>query len=223
VCLFKDPKNAENPGYGSDAAKGLRPAPRFAGLPVFSMGQDNGHSGIPLDADGVPIFFILPPELRAKYEKKLARCEAGWRATSDPLFVREALLLTYLHRQLSLLWPIEPACDLIAGQRTKGDHTRAYNAAIRRMRYEAVRDARGGGPKHGGLSWEKAYKRAAEVLAPTRAAAEPSTMKMHYNEVKSDLKNGRGGLYALPKIPRAKLGDVLKSSVKNSETIEWAE
>jgi hypothetical protein len=165
--------------------------------------------GIPHDADGVPIFFVLPPDLRTSYNNKLARCERGWLATEDPAFAIEAFILTHLHRQPPLLWVTEAACSLAARRRTKGHIKRAIEAVIRRMRYEAVRDAHGGGPKRGGLAWDQAYVRAAETLALTRAAAEPSTMEAVYKQVKRDLKQGRGGLYAMPKMPGRKLGDVL--------------
>jgi hypothetical protein len=174
------------------------------------MDEINGHSDIPCDADGVPIFFVLPPELRASYDKKLARCEAGWRATGDPAFAIEAYVLTHLHRQPPLLWVTEAACSSAARRRTKGHVTRALNAAIRRMRYEAVRDAHGGGPKRGGLTWSAAYRRAAETWAQTRARGESSTMETAYKKVKRDLKQGRFGRYAIPKMPRKKLGDVLR-------------
>jgi len=174
------------------------------------MDEVDGRSGIPCDANGVPIFFVLPPELRASYDKKLARCEAGWRATGDPAFAVEAIVLTHLHRQPPLLWVTEAVCSLATKRRTKGYVTRAFNAGIRRMRYEAVRRAHGGGPKRGGLTLEAAYQRAVENLAPTRAAGKSDSMEGGYKKVKRDLKQGRLGRYAVPKMPRKKLGDVLR-------------
>jgi hypothetical protein len=60
--------------------------------------MDGVDPGIPHDADGVPIFFVLPSDLRARYDRKLARCERGWLATEDPNFAIEAFILTHLHR-----------------------------------------------------------------------------------------------------------------------------
>jgi hypothetical protein len=58
------------------------------------MDDVGDHPGIPRDADGVPIFLVLPPELRASYDKKMRRCERGWQTTRDPAFVGEAQILT---------------------------------------------------------------------------------------------------------------------------------
>jgi hypothetical protein len=168
------------------------------------MDEADDHFGVPRDADGVPVFFVLPAELQASYDKRMARCERGWQATGDPAFVSEAQILVHLHRQPPLLWLSEAICMLAVKRRTKGHVTRAFNAAIRRMRYEAVRDA-----KHEGRTWHEAYEHAADVLASTRAAAELSTMESAYKQVKRDLKQGRFGLYAMPKMSREKLGDVL--------------
>jgi hypothetical protein len=72
------------------------------------------------------------------------------------------------------------------------------------MRYEAVRDA-----ERAGLSWDAAYADAAKLLAGTRAAGQPRTMKADYIEVKADLNDGRGARYFIPKMPRKELGAVL--------------
>jgi hypothetical protein len=81
------------------------------------------------------------------------------------------------------------------------------------MRYQVTRDAKAGRisrirlsvsdkiprlhSRHvvSGLSWEKAYEFAAQLLAGTYAAGEPEAMKASYCKVKADLKNGRSGLY----------------------------
>jgi hypothetical protein len=143
----------------------------------------------------------------------MQRCERGWQTTRDPAFVSEAQILACFHRQPLPLWLTEVVCAWAAKRRTKGHVTRAFNAAIRRMRYEAVQRAYGGGPKRGGLPWRKAYARAAEVLAKTRAAGSPDSMKTDYVKVKRDLREGRFGLYAIPKLPRKSgtpSGDTLK-------------
>lgn len=165
---------------------------------------DDDHRGIPRDANGVPIFLNLPPAIRAKYSRKLGRCEAAWRATSDPAFLIEAMILTFLHRQPLELWLSEAVCDLLPKRRTKGHVTRAYNAAVRRMRHDAVIDAR-----RRGATWENAYEGAAEALAGTRAAGKADTMKAAYIEVKADIAAGRGALYRMPKMPNKKLGDAV--------------
>jgi hypothetical protein len=145
---------------------------------VMEQANDD-HRGIPRDADGNPVFLILPPGMRASYERKMAKCEAGWRATGDPAFLTEAEILTYLHRQVSPLWLTETNIALNAKRRTKGYAKRAIEAHIRWMRYDAVRTA-----KEDGLRWlldrakaatehaAKEKKRAAELTRDAKVKAE---------------------------------------------------
>lgn len=169
---------------------------------------DDDHTGIPRDADGVPVFLILPPAIRASYESKMARCERGWRATRDPAFIAEAKTWSHFHRQPDPLWLSEAVIELCAKRRTKGYKTRVHNAAIRQMRFEAVRDA-----VRDGMLWKAAYAEAVEELANTRAAGKWPTMKKAYDNVMRDRKNGRGDRYLaplVPLVPHRKLGDGLK-------------
>ena len=159
---------------------------------------DDDHRGIPRDAEGNPIYLILPPRIRAGYERKLAACRAGWEATQDPAAPMEALVLALVYRQPPQLWFIEAACAVMSRRRTKGYVTRRYNATIRWMRFAAVRDA-----KRRGLTWEAAYDDAADELSWTAASAEPRTMKAAYDEVANDLRWGRQALYTYtPTIPK---------------------
>ena len=161
---------------------------------------DDGHAGIPRDANGDPLFLILPSAMRAEYERKLAACEAGWQATRDPAAVMEAMTLAACYRQPIQLssWIIEAACAALGKRRTKGHMTRRYNATIRWMRYAAVRDA-----VRSGLNWDDAYVEAERTLAKTPAAADRLTMKDDYIRVARDLREGRSALYVYtPKIPR---------------------
>jgi len=170
--------------------------------------QDD-HRGIPRDANGDPIFLILPRGVKASFNEQMAGCEAGWHATGDPAFVKEAMILVHLHRQPPPLWLSEAVCALADNRRAekKGYTTRVLNAAIKRMRFEAVRDAK---RRDRGTTWESAYEDAVQRLAGTRAAGEASTMAADYKAVKADLDAGRGGRYLQPEITRKKLGDVLK-------------
>ena len=175
--------------------------------------DDDDHRGIPRDANGDPIFLILPPGVQASYDRRLAKCEAGWRATGDPAFVKEAMIWVHLHRQPPPLWLSEAICALADNQRAarKSYITRLRSTAIKWMRFEAVRDA----AVRRDVAWdgkdESAYEDAAQRLAGIPgAAARASTMKADYIEVKADLDAGRGGRYLQPLIARKKLGDVLK-------------
>ena len=159
---------------------------------------------IPLAADGNPIFFILPPGVQASYDQRMLTCRQGWETTSDPAFAIEAYIYTHLFRQPPPLWVTEAVCSLAVRRRTKAYITRAFNAAIRWMRFEAVRDAKRT------RTWEDAYEHAAESLAGTAARGKGTTMKTDYNRVMADLKAGRSGLYIRPKMPRGALGDRLK-------------
>jgi hypothetical protein len=177
--------------------------------------DDDDHAGIPRDANGDPIFLILPPAMQAEYDRKLAACWAGWEATKDPAAPLEALILAHCYRQTTTnhFWLVEAACTLMLKRRTKGYITRHYNATIRWMRYAAVRDA-----ERTGLSWDDAYEDAAQKLANTNARGEARTMRGAYDEVIGDLRAGRGALYFFtPKIPNLGGARTRKTASKTSK------
>lgn len=174
-------------------------------LTMARNGSRDPHRGIPKDENGDPIFLVLPDGVRASYERKMTKCKAGWQATGDPAFVSEAQVHIHLHRQPPPLWLSEAVIELAAKRRTKGYATRIINAAVRRMRYETVREA-----QQGGMTWDAAYEAAAELLAGTDAKGAAGTMKDAYVEVAADLRNGRGGRYLSPLTSNKKLGDVLR-------------
>jgi hypothetical protein len=193
--------SAKNPWMRQKRDKtDLRPgAAQFAGAGAFGTDATlvdyvAKHAHIPRDADGDPIFWILPPGVQASYDRKLAGCEAGWAATGDPLFVAEASTLARLHRQPAPAWLDDAVYRLAGNRRTKGHAKRAAEAAAHLMRYFAVRSAR-----RAGLSWERAWERATEILAGTHAAGEPDTVRRSYIRVSRDTKAGRGVRYHAPK------------------------
>lgn len=160
------------------------------------MDETDPHRDIPKGADGKPIFFILPDGMRASYERRMAACEAAWRATGDPLVIDEALTWTFLRRQPIPSWLYEAVGQLAVKRRTKGYAKRAIERAVRFMRYQAVRDARWpDGRSRPKMSWPKSYERASEVWKGSMAAGKPSTMKTDYRKVRKHLNEGRGGLY----------------------------
>jgi hypothetical protein len=165
---------------------------------------------IPHDAGRDPIFLMLKG-IRASYNRKLAACEAGWRATGDPLAVSEAMIYVHLHHQPPPRWLTEAVVTLATKRRGKARAKRALEDAADSLRYQAVRDAqagrRAGDLKNRKVTWEQAYGRAADVLAQTPARGSAFTMKRSYQKVKRDLQAGRGGRYFTPKIPNTtKLG-----------------
>jgi hypothetical protein len=149
------------------------------------IGARDPHRNIPKDADGVPVFFLLPAGMRASYERKLTACEAAWRETKDPFAFAEALSLAFFHRQPVPPWLHEAAWAVAAGRRGKAHVRRAREAATHLMRYMIVRDARAAG-----MSWDKAYERAV-----VGTAVEPEAAKKSYAQVKNDLRAKRAGLY----------------------------
>ena len=166
---------------------------------------DDPHYNLPRDADGMPEYFILPDGVRRTYERWMRAEEAGWRETGDPTFAATANSLAIFHRQPPPMWTHEAFWVVALGRRGKRHAARAKAAAIRLMRYQAVRDA-----QRSGLTWDEAYVRAAEVLKDSYARGEPDTMRTDYCTVKTDLKNGRHGLYSHPHLPQGELGDALK-------------
>ena len=101
-----------------------------------------------------------------------------------------------LYRQAPPAWLDDAVWALAVKRRTKAHAKRAREAAIRSMRYEAVRDAH----HLDGLSWEEACVHATKVYADNPdVAAEPDRMWKAYKRVKKDLRKGRGGLYFTPK------------------------
>jgi hypothetical protein len=162
------------------------------------------HHGIPLAGDGNPIFFILPPGVQASYDRRMSHCKRGWKATGNPAFVIEAQIHTYHFRQPPPLWVTEAVCSLGVKRRTKTYITRAFNASIRWMRYEVVRNAKRT------RTWEKAYAHAEASLADTAAKGKAATMEADYKRVVADFKAGRSGLYIPPRMSRRAVGDGLK-------------
>jgi hypothetical protein len=176
---------------------------------------DDPHYHIPRDANGLPIFFILEPGVRRRYDQRLARCEQGWRATGNPGFVKEAQIWVHLHRQPPPLWLSEAVIALAERRQGKGHTKRATRAAIRLMRYQAMLSA----PPPGRccdlqtgrvVTWPDARADAARRLAKGPARGGVGAVKADYERVKKDLEQGRGGLYLqpLPTFGR-KLRDVL--------------
>ena len=163
---------------------------------------DDDHRGIPRDANGDPIFLILPPVMRARYDEKLALCETAWRE-GEPLAVAEAATLSHLYRQPIPSWIERAIIDLAMARRSKRQAKRHVDSIIHLQRYEAVRDFKAGGMLVAGTeirlppatSWDAAYDSASEMLAGTPMAGDADTMKASYCRVRRDLKARRFGKY----------------------------
>jgi hypothetical protein len=179
--------------------------------------QSDPHFGIPLAEDGNPEYFVLPDGVRVSYQRQMARCEQGWKATGNPGFVKEAQLWAFFHRQPSPLWLVEAGIAL-AERRAREDkgYTKRALAAVRdQMRFEAVLAA----PEPRTCSslttrklwtWTDRYKFAARELIGTRGAGGWKTAKRSYQQVKREGLQRRRGRFLLP-LPTfgRKLRDVL--------------
>ncbi len=180
-----------------------------------SMAQEvctcDDHEGIPRDAKGVPIYLILPDDIRVKFECKIAACE-NWTQTHDPLAYIEAAVWVWSHRQPLPTWLLNA---IARGGIELRSPQQAENARLRYMhhaRYRAVMDAMydyirtEDGPfklvarrnsKGRPISKQKAYETAARICKCDWPAAKRS-----FKVVRDDLANGYAGRYHTLKTPR---------------------
>jgi hypothetical protein len=154
------------------------------------------HHDIPRDAEGNPIFLILPAPMRADYEEVMVSCEAAWRA-GETLAVAEAATCVHLYRQPIPKWLEQAIVELAIGGRTKQQAKHYTEAQLQLKRYMAVRNLKldinftqGTARRVSAISWEAAYEKAAEILAETTAAGSAATMKADYYRVQRDLNAG---------------------------------
>ena len=129
----------------------------------------------------------------------MSSCKAAW-GEGEPLAVAEAETWAFLYRQPIPAWLERAVFDLAIGRRSKSQAKRLRNAAIQMARYSTVRDLKVGipglyDPITAETPWERIYAMASEGLAGSRAAGSADTMKKAYQNVRRDLKKGRGGKY----------------------------
>ena len=160
---------------------------------------DDDHAGIPRDANGDPVFLILPPVMRARYDEKMAQCESAWRE-GESLAVAEAIVLACIYRQPISSWLADAVVQLAVRRRTKTQAKRHREAQKNFARYSLVRDLKVGipglyGPDDAGLTWPDAWNEASRLLEGTLAKGDDDTIKRAYADVKRDLKAGRSGKY----------------------------
>ena len=159
---------------------------------------DDGHAGIPHDANGVPIFLICRRSCGRASSKKLVQCEAAWREGKS-LAVAEAQELTRFYRQPIPAWLGEAVVELAVKRRTKKQAKRHLEAQKNFARYSLVRDLKVGIPglyePAAALTWPDAWNEASRLLEGTLAKGDEDTMKRAYADVKRDLTAGRSGKY----------------------------
>jgi hypothetical protein len=172
------------------------------------------HRGIPRDAEGNPIYLILPNVIRIKYERLITACERAWIQTGDPLAYVEATGWAFAHRQPLPTWVFHAIVKTGAELRTPQQAKTALLRNIHFMRYRAVRDImydmarRADGrlqlvarhdSKGRRVSQQKAFEAVAEI-----DGCEWSAIKRSYKQVRADLDNGYAGRYHFMKLPQLK-------------------
>ena len=175
------------------------------GPPSKEAVADDDHANIPRDAEGNPVFLILPEGVRASYQRRMGACEEAWKNTGDPAAIGEAEAWSFSHRQPHPRWLCDAIMELTVARRAKSQVKRARDNQIHFQRYELVRDAKYIMEKASdgqwrrrdrpGMTWDRAYEIAAKALAGSPAAGDEDTMRGSYKRVCADLKRGHHGLY----------------------------
>jgi hypothetical protein len=194
--------------------------------------DDDLHRHIPRDADGDPIFLILPPGVRQSYERRMKRCERGWADRQDPAALAQAAIHAHHHRQPYPTWLVEALVVVAIGSRTSDDAKRERDAAVHLKRYLTIRDylwrvidgrwvrrTANDTPDGEKPTWERARKYASNRLVGMPAAGGTDAMKKSYEWVRKHMKAGRSGVFFTP-LPMSKkymehLEEVQKRSRKS--------
>jgi hypothetical protein len=158
------------------------------------------HRDIPKDANGDPIFFVLPDGVKASYERTLRSAKDAWCTTGDPGALRQAAVFIKHHRQPMPDWFFDAIMTLTTNLRSDSDVQRANDNATHSQRYQVVRDqiadAATAGVK---LAVDKASGRAADRF---RTLGSTEDLKRSYYKVKKALKQGLGAAFNTIHIPR---------------------
>jgi hypothetical protein len=164
-----------------------------AQVPAETPGCDC-HENIPKDANGNPVFLILPPHDRARYEEWMAEYEQAWRTTKDPIYFRAASTVNFIHRQPQPRWLYEAGDEIAAGRRTKRHEQRYLDALRHCLRYETVSHLRAEG-----LTLEEALTKAGEKLERMGLAASRYTIEDSYDRMVREIRASR---YVSPTMPK---------------------
>jgi hypothetical protein len=161
-------------------------------------GADEVYGLVLDDAAGGSNAAVLPPEVKADYDRQMAACETVWRATEEPLAVAEALTLVYLFRQTLPAWVEAAAVSIIIDQRT-AKQARRHRESMRHMwRYMYVH-----GFRKRNIPLREAAERAQAVLKGTGiASVTVDEIIESYWKVRHDIEAGRQAEYFFLKDPR---------------------
>jgi hypothetical protein len=159
------------------------------------------HDHIPKNAEGTPVFFILPDGIKARYERWLGSSKRTWLATGDPGALRKAVFDVKLHRQTMPDWLFDAIVTILTDMRSADDVKRAQSAFLHSQRYQAVRDAVAFDAAAGStLSIDEASARVAKAFK--RELGKAAAVKRSYFKVKKALQQGRGAAFNLIHIPK---------------------
>jgi hypothetical protein len=121
---------------------------------------------------------------RAAFALLLAGFREDWEATRDPQALACALTWILGHRQLLPGWLVEATGAALMQRRGKEHEKRYMDDVACRTRWHTVVAV-----KHFyGLSWEKAYARAAELLALTGARGSAGAIRKSYMKFQRELR-----------------------------------
>jgi hypothetical protein len=167
--------------------------------PTENAGCDY-HENIPKDANGDPIFLILPLGIRVRYEERMAGLKQAWAATKDPAYFREAFTWSFLYRQPTPRWLYEAGDAIAAGRRTKQHDEKYLDGQRHLVRYTTVRAYR-----EESCTEDEAFDKACAELEQMGQAASRYTIKDSYDRIKPvvvraayNVGIARLGAHALP-------------------------
>jgi hypothetical protein len=163
--------------------------------------NDDGHRGIPHDANGDPIFLILPGDVRANYERRLGDAKAAWLVTGDTGALRKAAFDTKHFRQPQPDWYVDAIVTILTNMRGASDVRRAKNNEVHAQRYQVVRDTKADAETATGIeiSVDEACERAANKF---KTLGSTEDLRHSYFKVQKALKGDLGGAFNTIHVPR---------------------
>jgi hypothetical protein len=148
-----------------------------------------------------PDFFILPPPIKALYERRLRTAKRTWLVTGDTGALREAAYHIKHHGQPMPDWFFDAVVTILTSMRSVNDVKRAQFAVIHSQRYQVVRDQIADAAVAGiELSIDKVCARVADAFNEELGSFDD--VKKSYFKVKAALKQGRGAAFNTVHLPK---------------------
>jgi len=147
------------------------------------------------------------------FAREIQACRRAFLAGVTPA-IAEAADVCRLYDQPPPEWLCQAIGDLVQQRRTPAEAKRSLEDEVHYARWDMVRECRERGleqKKSGDDSvgtWERAYEKAADLLAKTAAAGTPERMAKSYMKVERDFREGHAvGRYWIPMDRRFRLVD----------------